>query len=236
MPPLGERVPGVRRIAVLRANAIGDFIFTLPALASLRAAYPEAEIVVLLGRPWHAAFLAGRPGPVDRVVVIPPCRGVGEPESFVNDEAALDRFFATMAAERFDLALQLHGGGKNSNPFVRRLGARVTAGFKAEDAPPLDRWMPYIYFQHEIMRFLEAVALTGAPAVTIEPRVPVTEIDLAEARALVPEDGRPLGVLHPGANDPRRRWPPEKFAAVGDALAAAGGASRSPAPAQRSGR
>jgi ADP-heptose:LPS heptosyltransferase len=29
-------------------------------------------------------------------------------------------------------------------------------------------------------------------------------------------------VLHPGATDPRRRWPAERFAAVGDRLAAAG--------------
>src|SRR5258708_31084265 len=72
----GERVPGVRKIAVLRANALGDFILTLPALEALRAAYPHAEIV-LLAKKWHAAFLANRPGPVDRVVVVPPYGGVG---------------------------------------------------------------------------------------------------------------------------------------------------------------
>jgi ADP-heptose:LPS heptosyltransferase len=65
-----KKVPGVRRIAVLRANALGDFIFALPALEALRAAYPQAEIV-LLAKKWHATFLQGRPGPVDRVVVVP---------------------------------------------------------------------------------------------------------------------------------------------------------------------
>ena len=30
---LGERVPGVRSVAVLRANAVGDFVVALPALA-----------------------------------------------------------------------------------------------------------------------------------------------------------------------------------------------------------
>src|SRR3989442_10772331 len=64
-------VPGVARIAVLRANAVGDFIFTLPALAAVKAAYPGAELV-LLGAPWHERFLSGRPGPVDRVLVVPP--------------------------------------------------------------------------------------------------------------------------------------------------------------------
>ena len=73
-----EKIPDVQKIAVVRANALGDFIFALPALEALRGAYPQAEIV-FLGRGWHAAFLAGRPGPIDRVIVLPPTKGVSEP-------------------------------------------------------------------------------------------------------------------------------------------------------------
>jgi ADP-heptose:LPS heptosyltransferase len=217
----GDRVPDVRKIAVLRANRLGDFIVTLPALAALRAAYPGAELVQL-GRPWHADFLATRRELVDRALAIPPCRGVGEPENFATDEAALGRFFAAMAAERFDLALQLHGGGGYSNPFVRRLGARVTAGLRAPGAPPLDRWVRYAPDQHEVLRFLEAVALVGAAPVALEPRLRPSAADRAEADRALPPDGQALVALHPGALDPRRRWAPAGFAAVGDALAAAG--------------
>lgn len=159
---------------------------------------------------------------MDRVIAIPPCRGIGEPEDFVNDSDALERFFAEMTEEHFDLAIQLHGGGGFSNPFMGRLGARFTVGLKAPDAAPLDRWMPYIYFQHEIVRFLEVAAMIGAPPVTLEPRVNVTGADLIEAEGVVPDGAGPLVILHPGAGDPRRRWPPEKFAAVGDVLAAEG--------------
>ena len=67
----GTLIPDVHKIAVLRCNALGDFIFTLPALDALRAAYPHAEIV-LLGKPWHAEWLATRPSPIDRVVAVPP--------------------------------------------------------------------------------------------------------------------------------------------------------------------
>ncbi|SRR5579884_103854 len=221
-----ERLPDIRKIAVLRANALGDFLFALPALGALRAAYPAAEIV-LLGRRWHAEFLAGRPGPVDRVIVVPPARGVslGEDEPEPPEAAAEQaRFFAAMVAERFDLALQLHGGGRNSNPFLLRLGARLTVGLKTPDAPPLDRWIPYIYWQHEVLRYLEVVSLVGARATDVEPRVCLVDADCAEARAALPglEGPPPLAVLHPGATDGRRRWPPEKFAAVGAALTAAG--------------
>ncbi|HET8584575.1 MAG TPA: glycosyltransferase family 9 protein, partial [Casimicrobiaceae bacterium] len=56
---LKPRVPNARKIAVLRAGALGDLIFTLPALDALRAVYPGAEIV-LLGRAWMAKRLHER--------------------------------------------------------------------------------------------------------------------------------------------------------------------------------
>jgi ADP-heptose:LPS heptosyltransferase len=216
-----EILPEVHKIAVLRANALGDYCFGLPALEALRAAYPRAEIV-LLAAGWVAAFASSRPGPVSRGVGVPVARGVGAPPDAPEDPAELGRFFAAMAAERFDLAIQMHGGGRHSNPFLLRLGARHTAGLQAPDAPPLDRVVPYQFYQREVIRNLEVVGLVGARPVTLEPRVAVTPADLAEAAALVPDDGRPLAVVHPGVGDERRRWPAASFAAVARALASAG--------------
>jgi ADP-heptose:LPS heptosyltransferase len=215
-----ELVKDVRKLAVLRANAIGDYLVSLPALEALRAAYPEAELV-LLGADWHAGFLAGRPGPVDRCVPVPPTAGVRDDRPPAAP-ATVDRFFAHMRAEQFDLAVQLQGGGRHSNPFVRRLGARVTAGSQAPDAPALDRSVPYTGHQHEIHRFLEVAGLVGAPPVTLEPRLQVTAADRAEAAAALAGDDRPLVVLHPGANDSRRRWPVERLAVVASELARKG--------------
>jgi len=208
----------VGRIAALRANALGDFVFALPALEALKASYPDAELV-LLGRAWHADFLSSRPGPIDRVVVTPAAEGVN-PDG-TEDPAALAAFFARMAAEDFDLALQLHGGGRWSNPFTRRLGARVTAGPRDHDAEPLDRWLRYVLYQPEVARWLEVAGLVGAGPVTLAPRLEVTERDRGDAAPHLPSS-RPLAVLHPGAGDPRRHWPAERFAALGDRLAARG--------------
>src|SRR5215213_7754352 len=65
----GRRPAGVRRIVVLRAGGLGDFMFALPALEALRAAFPEAEITVV-GEAWQEELLAGRDGPVDRFVAL----------------------------------------------------------------------------------------------------------------------------------------------------------------------
>lgn len=212
--------PGIRKIAVLRANALGDFIFALPALAALRCTYPAAEIV-FLAKSWHQQFLAERPSPVDRVVVIPPDSVETNPK---NPQEERDRqvFFEAMRREKFDLAIQMHGGGRNSNPFVQRLGARLTIGLRTPDAPPLDRWVPYEFYQPEIFRYLEVVSLVGAKTHSWEPQIFVTNRDRAESCRVVPDREKPLVALHPGASDSRRRWSAEKFAAVADLLVQAG--------------
>src|SRR3954454_16148500 len=115
----------IRKIAVLRANALGDYIFCLPALQALRETFPQAEIV-LLGRAWHQEYLQHRPGPVDRVVVVPLYPGISEREGFIPNEEVLSEFFYRMQAEHFDIAFQIHGGGRNSSPFLLRLGAKLT--------------------------------------------------------------------------------------------------------------
>jgi ADP-heptose:LPS heptosyltransferase len=222
--PLGARVPDVRRIAVLRATALGDLVFALPALDSLRAAYSDAEIV-LLGRAWHADYLADRPGPIDRVVALP--QGLPPDDGPPVDEERRRDLLAEIGADGFDIAIQMHGGGRNSNPIVSALGARVTAGTRTPDAPPLDRSIPYVYFQPEVFRNLEVAGLVGAPPVTFEPSIAATESDTAAARAqAAPEldldDDAPLAVIHPGASDGRRRWPATAFAEAADALAERG--------------
>ena len=172
-----SHIPEVTKIAVLRANGLGDYLFSVPALESVAAAYPGAELV-LLGAPWHERFLSGRAGPVDRVMVAPALPGIRteEPDDPVPARAA-GVFLDQARTEGFDLAIQLHGGGRNSNPIVKALGARVTAGLRAPDAPPLDRWIRYVYYQPEVFRYLEVAGLVGAEPVTFLPRLALHAAD-----------------------------------------------------------
>ncbi|RYY24247.1 MAG: glycosyltransferase family 9 protein [Sphingobacteriaceae bacterium] len=194
----------------------------MPALQALKDTFPGVEIV-LLGKPWHQEYLKNRPSNVDRVVVVPPYPGVGAAYDYVVDEAELDRFFAEMQAENFDLAFQFHGGGKNSNPFMLRLGAKKVIGLKSPVAPEVDVSVPYVLYFGEPMRYLEMVALAGAKTLNIEPCWESIPQDLAELIEILPDcKNQNLIVLHPGATDMRRRWPAKKFAAVADELINAG--------------
>lgn len=91
-------VGDVRKIVVLRPNALGDFVFCLPALHALKVRYPGAHIT-FIGKQWHADFLEGRPGPIDEVVVMPPFPGMGAPleEPAVDATAMRDGRDATVA-------------------------------------------------------------------------------------------------------------------------------------------
>ncbi len=219
---LPDRLPDVERIAVLRANAIGDYLMSLPALHALTRAYPRARLT-LVGAPWHQGFLAGRPGPVSEVLVLPRVDGLAGITANVPPASELPRFLAALRERGFDLAVQLHGGGATSNPLVRQFGAGTTVGLRAPGAAALDRWVPYRYYQPEVSRYLEVVALVGATGCAEDAELAVTDVDRAQADAVLPPPvGRGWVALHPGATDPRRRWPPQRFAAVGDALADAG--------------
>lgn len=225
--PVLEKFSDVKRIAVLRGGGLGDLIYTYPALHAVKNAYPEATIT-LLGTPIHAAVAAATEGPVDDVEMLPVARGVhdgprnGERfEDDAEDVAAQEAFFEAMQAREFDIALQMHGGGRFSNPFLLRLGARHTVGTRTRDAEPLERNLDYVYYQNEPDRWLEVAGLAGAPTIISPPLLPGPE----HQRNIVGfRDPRrtSLVVVHPGATDPRRRWPASYFAEAAAGLAAQG--------------
>ncbi len=216
--------PEVRKIAVFRATALGDLIFALPALQALREAYPQAELVYL-GREWHTAFLPGRLRGPHRVIAVPPPRMAEQIQmGAVIDPEAEQEFVGLMRTEAFDLAVQIHDAGEYSNPFLLSLAARYTVGLKSPRAVPLDRWLPYVYHQNEVVRALEVVGLAGAGLSSTQmlPRLDLLDNDLVESAPIIEAIRRPFAVIHPGSTDSRRSWSPQKYAEVGDFLAASG--------------
>jgi ADP-heptose:LPS heptosyltransferase len=203
-----------RKIALLHAKALGDFIVTLPALTAIKETYPDAELV-LLAKPWVKKFLAARPSVIDRIICVPALPTLNKP---VNS-AEIERFCAAMKAEKFDIILQMQGDGKTINSFINKFGAGLTVGMRTPPAEPLDRFIPYVHYQNEVLRNLEVAALIGASTRNLEPHLEVTpsdEQEVAPVRAAI--KGRPYVVIHAGADDIRRLWPVSKFAEVADTL------------------
>jgi ADP-heptose:LPS heptosyltransferase len=213
-----QKVDNVKKIAVLRASALGDFIVTLPALLALRHLYPEAEIV-LLGKQWHQQFVVKGRTAVDRVEIVPVIKGIHSENGYDEDVNEQYLFCRRMQQEEFDLAIGFHGSGVSANPFLKRLGARITVGTHCSNADSLDRSVEYYYYQHEVMRYLEVVSLVGATTNVFEPRLNVLAEDRAQANELLSylKDKRYV-LINPVANDTRRMWPLENYVRLADAL------------------
>lgn len=222
---MGPDLQSVRSIAILRAKGLGDYLLSEPAMDALRRATPRARIT-LLGAAWQREALIGRPSPVDEILAVPDLPGLGDGAHDVAADVSTTSFFAQMKERQFDIAIQLHGGGRNSNPVVSGLGARYTVGMRAFDAPALDATVPYAYWQPELFRCLEVVRLLGAEPTRVRPSLPVIAADLDAVKTALGSAGlrtfTPIVVIHPGATDRRRRWSPERFAAVARGLLAAG--------------
>ena len=134
----------------------------------------------------------------------------------------LPAFLQTMHGLELDLAIQLHGNGIISNPLVALFGARENAGFCTRGAyyPNPERFLPWPESGSEIRRLLALLEFLGLRARGEELEFPVWRDDEAEADAL--GIGGEYACVHPGARLESRRWPPERFAAVGDGLAREG--------------
>lgn len=212
-----HRLKNVHKIAVLRANALGDFIVTLPALKAIRFAYPGAEIV-LLGKPWHKEFLIPGRAPVDRVIVVPVKKGIRSETNKTEDENEVKDFLMQMQKEQFDIVLNLQGNGISANPFIKQFGAKTTAGLTCEKSEKLDFSLDYYYYQSEVIRYLEAAKLIGASTFDLEPEINVLQQDEQEIKGFMSVLNKPFIVLHPVAVDIRRMWPLENYVKLADEL------------------
>jgi ADP-heptose:LPS heptosyltransferase len=127
-----------------------------------------------------------------------------------------------MQAQRFDLAIQMHGSGEISNGIVANFGARRTAGFGAAPVAGLESGgCPFPAAGAEPLRLLRLTDWLGAPAVGAHLEFPLGADDERELRASgIGADLAPGSCLciHPGARTRDKCWPPGLFAAVADRL------------------
>lgn len=211
-----------KKIAFFQALFLGDLLCATPAINAVKRRFPQAEIT-LMGLPW-ARELADRLPAVDRFEVFPghpalPDWPVDEPEAPV--------FFERARRAGYDLAIQLHGSGGITNEIVAGFGAGTTIGYGAEGDAGMTAVLPWREDEREILRWLRLVSLIGADAGETRIELPLTDADRRRADDLpggLAAGSGPLVGLHAGAKDPARRWPAERFAELGDALARRHGA------------
>ncbi len=211
------------RVLILRALQLGDLLCAVPAFRAFRAAWPEAEIV-LVGLPWAAAFVERYAAYLDGFREFPGYPGLPERPPRIE---RVPEFLREIQREQFDLAVQLHGSGPFVNSLTALFGARRCAGFylPGDYRPDAEWFMPYPDHGKEIHRLLELVGFLGVPSMGDELDFPLRKSDHTALAAIDGAAGLAPGryvCVHPGASVPERRWPTERFAAAAQILAARG--------------
>jgi heptosyltransferase-2 len=197
------------KVVVFAPNWLGDAVMGLPALQSLRAAWPNAALAVA-ARPSVSAVYAMAPG-VQQIVPLESRAGLSAVKAWRRDAARLE-------TERFDLAVLL------PNSF---LAAWIAANARIPErwgfATDLrGRWLTRAVSRppaglHQADYYLALIEATGLPVAPRVAHLVPPPPALEAARALVP--ARPFVVLAPGAAYGRaKQWPPERYAELADRL------------------
>ena len=201
----------MNRIIVKGTNWIGDVCLSLPAVYALRNLYPDAVIDIALKRPL-GGVLAGLTA-VDGVIEYSPdLRGERE-------------LVSRLRRDRYDLGVifprSLHAAALL---FFARTRRRL--GYTADLRSPLltDRVARTneIRSKHQSEYYRHLVSTLGDPGETVIPRLPVSDEEREEARALLHKwgwrGGRLIGVNPGAAYGDAKRWYADRFAQTADIL------------------
>jgi lipopolysaccharide heptosyltransferase I len=190
---------------IVRLGALGDIVHTVPAVAALRKAHPNARIDWVVDAR-HAPF-AELVLPVDRIIRLE--------KATVNAWVDLVR---RLRPYRYDVALDFQGLMKSA-VLARASGAARVVGFsiwhlREKGARPFysevdgGESLP-----HVIGKNLSLLSTVGVSSAEIE--FPLAETP-SPALDAVRRDigGTPFALINPGAAWPNKRWPAARFGEV----------------------
>lgn len=193
----------IQRILIFRAGAVGDFIVTLPALASLRTAYPGAAID-LIGYPGRAILaqpLVNRIHDVD----------AAHWSALFARDGDLSLIDPILADSDLAIAYMNDPDGAVGENLLRSGVCRTLF-----HAPRPDEDSDV----HAVDHLLQPIISLGVTPDTRVPAITPEAAHRAVARSILTAAGieGPYAIFHAGAGGQHKQWPPECFARVAEAL------------------
>ncbi len=219
------------RLVIVRTSAMGDIIHTLPAVAALREALPEAKIGWVVEERWvellcspHASLVGPRSPGRPLADTIHPIntkdwrRSMASPDTWRQISGSM----ADLRAPRYSVAIDFQGAMRSA--LIARLsGAKEIYGF----ANPRERFAKMFYTQraiasgaHVIEQNLSlAETFVGSRLEMPKPVLPRDEAAEQECDRYLNENriGK-LALLNPGAGWGAKQWPAERYGEVAKRL------------------
>ncbi len=199
-----SKIPSeMESMLIIHQGAIGDFILALPALASLRKAFPKAKCVIM-GYPRilqlvHRRFYAEEIVSIDQ-------KGMA---TFFVQNGALDLGLSPFFRS-FDLVVPF---GKDTEGILIKNLKRVVKG-QLLPINSFPKWDEGVHVSDHLIAQLEAY---GIPIEDRFPRLYLSEEDRVWAEDYLKKMGLSGGVksqlivIHPGSGSRKKVWPLKKF-------------------------
>ena len=190
------------RILALQLKRIGDLVLTTPALAALRAAWPEAHIALAVA-PGCAPLLGAVPS-INAGVVLGRGRGFAPWQQVIT--GAWDLCLDFTGTDRSALAAVLsRAKTRVAFELVKKSKLRAVAYNRFAPSPVRER--------HTADHYLDLVAgVIGGDAIQAEPELALPPAARAEAERLT--GGADFAAIHPGTARAEKYWVPGRCAEV----------------------
>ena len=211
------------RILIVKLGSIGDIIHTLPSLAAIRKALPDAEIS-WVAEERSAEILRDNPM-IDNLIEVDTqaLRGGMVIEEILPNAS---KQLKGLRQFKFDVAIDFQGLWKSAM-IAKLSGARRRWGFARDGLrEPSSRILiadmvdtpRHIHVIEKNLMLAEGALTIGVPSHDFEFPIATTDEHKAEADALIAAAGGEFAVLNPGGGWVTKLWHAEKFGQLADKL------------------
>lgn len=213
---------GAERILIVRLGAIGDVVHTLPALAALRRAKPEAHLAWAVARGTSSKLLKGSPHLNDLIEL--DLRRWRKSLTERETLKAITGAASKLRKPRFDLSLDFQGLFKSAMiPWIARIPRRI--GFARQALrEPESRWLLTEQVNaddrdHIIKKNLQLVRSLGCDVASrYEFPIKLEKDDERFAEEKLTQSNGSFAIINPGGGWPTKLWNAEGFAAIANLL------------------
>ena len=206
------------RILVIKLRATGDVVLSTPVIENLKRRFPRARISFLTEE--ASADILRWDAFLDDLIVLPV--GRWKRAGFWRSWREQACFYRNLRRKRFDLAIDLFGNPRSAVlTWLSGAENRVGYAFRGRRLAYNTVVTPRGQAGHEVLFHLEALEALDIPVVTTRPVVAIP--GAAERKANrwlcghIQGNGTVIG-LNPGGGWAIKRWPPDRFGRLADAL------------------